>query len=173
MDKPTTLGDIYVQQRYWDKRCKRASARRAAAEKTVEQCYKHLGVMVMVEQVADLLRPHFPDHTLRVLGPFGLRNETAIHAEDDSAITDTQRFYKTVGSLSFRPHHELVQVGNAYLGDGMTLRLVDRTRNTGEYPASSLGGINGFNYPEVKLPDTIEELAELLRASIKRSDEHV
>lgn len=163
MDKPSTLEEIYEQQAFWSQRCDRARAREAAAKKTVEQCYKHLGVVTMVEQLRDLLQPHFPDHELEVLGPFGLANETSIHAK----VADGVGRRSTVGSLSFRPHHVYTDAGNAQLREpGMVLTLVDWSRNTGQYPANSIGGRNQLNFPDKELPPTVEEIADLLGASI-------
>lgn len=172
MDKPTTLAGIYEQQAYWDTRRKRAEHREAAAKKTVDQCYKHMGVKGMVEQLAELLAPHFPDLVFEVMGPFGLSHETSIYVSDPKTLDERNRF-RTVGSLTFRPHTEMRKVGDAWIAEpGQKLRRVDRSRNLGEYPTNSIGAINGFNYPEVDLPGTIEEIADLLRASIKE-DAHV
>lgn len=147
----STLAEIYAKQDWWDARRQRALARQRVAERTVDRCYAHLGVTTMVEQLRDLLAPHFPDHDLRVLGPFGLTNETAIHANDPS---HTDRFIP-MGSISFRP-------------DGNNrLNLVDYSHDTGQFARDSLGGMNGMNHPEVPV-DNVEGLIDVLRASIAR-----
>lgn len=145
------IDEIYANQRKWRMRRDNAERRAETARRTIEGCYKHLGTHVMVTQIAEALAPYFPDYQLEVLGPFGLGNDTVIHANDP---TIQGRGCKAVGSLAFRPY------------DAAGLRLIDRSRNTGEYSASSLGGINGFNYPDVELPDSIEGIAQLLRDSI-------
>lgn len=150
MDNPTTLGEIYAQRDYYAQRLNRARARIAAAEKTVEQCQRHTVHVRMVQQLAALLEPYFPQHKLYVLGPFGLTNQMAIHVNDPAGDADGRTL--TVGSMAFRP-------------DSGRLKRVDHTRNTGEYPAGSIGAINGLNYTEAELPDSIGAIAELLRAS--------
>lgn len=147
-----TLAEIYAKADWWSARRKRAERRCEVAQRTVESCHQHLGVLPMVEAIADLLQPHFPDHDLRVLGPFGLTNECSIHANDPS-VTDR---FNTVGSLTFRP------------AQSNRLYLVDRSRELAQYPVGSLGERNGMNYPEVDMPESIEELVEMLRASIER-----
>lgn len=164
MDKPSTLEEIYEQNTYWTGRQRRARKRRDLAEKTMRQCDKHLGVHRMVEQLRDLLQPLFPDQQLEVLGPFGLTNEMSIHAHVDDP--DTKRGYQIVGSLSFRPEHDLEGEGREMHSTGLRLRLVDRNRTIGNYPTNSIGAMNGMQYAEVELPPTVEEIAMLLGASI-------
>jgi hypothetical protein len=64
-------------------------------------------------------------------------------------------FGAVVGSISFRA-----------FGDHR-LTVIDRSRNTGEYPRNSIGALNGFNYPDVEAPE-IDGLEALLRASIEK-----
>lgn len=145
------IDQIYANQRKWRTRLENAERRAETAERTIRSCRKHLGTYVMVTQIAEALQPYFCDYQLEVLGPFGLGNETAIHANDP---TIEGRGCKAVGSLAFRPY------------DAAGLRLIDYNRNTREYPPNSLGGINGFNHPDVELPATIEGIAQLLQDSI-------
>jgi len=159
---PATLAEVYASHEYWSARRDRARARKRGAERTIEQCDKHLWVSAMVEQVAALLKPHFSGYWLEVLGPFGLANETAIHVIDPK-IEDRRCAANVVGSLSFRPVYE-----DEYTTRRMRLRLVDRSRNSGQYRTGTIGAMNGLNYAEVDAPDTIEELAALLRASMER-----
>lgn len=102
----------------------------------------------MVQQIVELLKPHFPEYKLYVLGPFGIASEVAVHANDPATN-------ETVGSLNFR-----------YSAGTPPLTLIDWSRNTGRYPANSIGALNQLNYPDKEVPGTIEELAHLLRASI-------
>lgn len=146
-----TLDRIYAKQDWWRNRLVNARNRKAQAENTIEQCYQHVGPLVVVTQIAEAMAPHFPDHHLDVLGPFGLGSTTAIHAVDPEGIT--------VASLSFRP------VGD-FLG------LVDYNVDTMEYPPNSLGGINGFNHPTTDIPlGGIESLVALLRTRIETKNE--
>jgi hypothetical protein len=147
-----TLGEIYAKRDWWERRLRRAQERREIANKTVDRCYDHLGPTVLVSQITELLKPYFPEHDLEVLGPFGLASEMAIHVQDP---TSTEHF-KTVGSLTFRYHG----------AQEPPLTLVDRSRDSGRYASNTIGSINGLNYPDKKVPETIEELASLLRASI-------
>lgn len=154
MDKPVSLSDIYARQDFWRGRQDRARKRAAAAEKTAERCYRHLGPVRMVEQIAELLKPYFPEFDLEVLGPFGLTAETSIHVNDPTRLEGRQQYPKTVGSLTFRP------------ADEGRLRLVDRSSSTGEFAPNTLGALNGMNYREIDLPPTVDDLAALLAARV-------
>ncbi|MCV6991888.1 hypothetical protein H7I87_03055 [Mycobacterium timonense] len=132
-----SLAEIYAEYDKWEQRLQRARRRREVAERSVERCYKHLAPTVMVEQVAALLRPHFPQYRLRVLGPFGLCSETAIHAYDERG--------ECVGSVAFRP-------------SGNRLNVVDYRRDSGRFGPNTLGALNGLNHPEVAAPTSVAGL---------------
>ena len=108
------------------------------------------GTVSFVGRLVRALEPHFPMHVLDVLGPFGLTGETAIHVKDSIGIT--------VASLTFRSDEQ---------DDGTKLlRMVDYDNPTNRYPKNSLGAVNGMNYPIVTLPDTVEELVEMIHTQI-------
>jgi hypothetical protein len=156
MNKPTTLDEIYAQRDWWWNRLDRAEKRRLTAQRTVDRCYKHIGVTTTVQHVAQLLQPHFPQYKLYVLGPFGLGSRVSIHANKPTVTGAAS----TVASLDFRPDNN------------GRLRLVDYSRQTREYAPNSVGELNGLNFPEVDLPETIEELAALLQAKINENKEN-
>ncbi|WP_084270642.1 hypothetical protein, partial [Mycobacterium avium] len=140
-----SLAEIYAEYDKWEQRLQRARRRREVAERSIERCYKHLAPTVMVEQVAALLRPHFPQYRLRVLGPFGLCSETAIHAYDERG--------ECVGSVAFRP-------------SGNRLNVVDYRRDSGRFAPNTLGALNGLNHPEAAAPTSVAGLVQVLADSI-------
>jgi len=109
------------------------------------------GATALVGRLVDALRPHFPEHSLDVLGPFGLANETAIHIRD---VDD-----HTVSSISFLPDRN---EQNDY-----SLKRVEHGNPTANYPPNSLGALNGFNRRSAALPATIEDLAQYLRDQLE------
>lgn len=142
---PNSLADIYSEYDRWNLRLDRARRRREVADRTVERCYKHLGPTVIVEQIAELLAPHFPAHQLEVLGPFGLACETVIHANSETG--------ECVGSLAFRSADNRIS-------------LIDRRRDTGRFAPNTIGALNGLNHPSAGVPGRIEDLVQALRDSI-------
>lgn len=155
-----TLDEIYAKQDWWQQRYDNAHKRMRQAERTWATASQHLGVLPMVEQIAAALRPHFPNQTLAVLGPFGLGNTTSIHAYP-IGLTEEQRRGNIgthcVGSLTFRPRP---------IEGNYRLCLVDYNQNTGQYRPGSLGDYNGLNYAEVPMP-SISALISMLWAEIK------
>ena len=95
----------------------------------------------LVKPIAEAMLPFLPDRYFKILGPFGLGCQTAIH------------FYKNgsndaVGngnciSITFEP-------GTLREGD---LFVVDYLVNTGEFSPNSIGAINGMNNPKIPVPD--------------------
>jgi hypothetical protein len=88
-----------------------------------------------------------PEETVELLGPHGIDCLLSIHVG---------RGASTMASVTFRPD-----------GDG-GYRVVDYTRNTGEYPKNTMGERAGANHPDVAMPDDVEEIVAMLRASMER-----
>lgn len=154
-----TLDEIYAKQDWWQQRYDRAHERLGQAERTMHNARKHLGIVPMVNQIRDLLAPHFPNQVLNVLGPFGLGNTTSIHAYPlgiDAVRGNIGSL--CLGSLTFRPR--FVE------SDDYRLCLVDHGQHTGQYRPGSLGDYNGLNYAEVPMP-SISALISMLWAEIK------
>ena len=157
---PTTLAGIYAKQDWWQQRYDRAHERMNQAERTLASAGNHLGVVPMVEQIAALLRPQFPNQVLNVLGPFGLGHTTSIHAYPLGADPRGIGVREILGSLTFRPY------SNADTNYVQRLVLVDYSKPTRQYPPKSLGAYNGLNYAEVDVPE-ISVLVDMLWQQIK------
>lgn len=136
------LAEVYSRHDGWQKRADSARDRIARAERTLESCERHLGVRGVTEGFRDLLAGYFPGRTLEVLGPFGLGHETAIHVTESDGTS--------IAGVNFRPH------------DGNRLHLIDWSRNTGRFPANSIGAVNQLNFDTHPEPATIADVvAEL------------
>ena len=148
MTKNDDLESIYADRDRWVARADNARQRIDRAKRTLDSCTKHLGVGTLTERVRDLVAPYFPRHRLEVFGPFGIANETAIHAVEADGLS--------VAGVRLRPRshgpdHRLLR-----------LHLVDHSRRTDEYPEGSLGSANGLNFPEGDEPATVHDIvAEL------------
>lgn len=102
----------------------------------------------IVKPLANKLKPFFPEtDRIDVLGPFGLGSEVSIHIGD----IHTDEFY----FVTFRP-------GVNDSGQ-FELLMKDYEHQKPNYPINSIGDVNGFNYSDVLVPDSIEELAKFMR----------
>ena len=164
MTEIKSLADIYAKADWWQKRYDRAHDRMGQADRTLKAAGKHLGVIPMVNQICELLRPQFPNHTLSVLGPFGLGHTTTIHAYP-LGLSDEQRRGNLgthcVGSLTFRPYYD-----REHPDRPERLKMVDYDKDLGTFKPGSLGHYNGLQYAEVEVPE-IGGLVDLLWKQIK------
>ena len=142
------LNEVYERRERWIERKDAAEARRRAAERRIEQCYKHLGLRTLLDEVVAVLAPHFPDHVLTAYGPFGLGGETAIY------LAPRHDPEATAAGVRFRT------------GAGSRQHLVDTIHNTGRFPPNSLGALNGFNYEESDEPATLADIVAALNDQI-------
>jgi hypothetical protein len=140
------LAKVYATYDRWAARADSARDRIRRAEKTLKSCDDHLGVDAVATQVAALVARYFPNHKLDVLGPFGLGSEVAIHAIDHTGLA--------VAGVNFRP-----KTGNR-------LHIIDWSRNTGKFPANSMGAINQLNYDTYPEPATVHDIVVNLDAQI-------
>lgn len=84
-----------------------------------------------------------------IFGPFGLCCETSIYLKEYKNMSITKQ---TTYSITLEPQNL------------EKLELVYRTgERTNKYPAGSIGELNGFDCITKPLPETIEEIAKLLR----------
>ena len=89
-----------------------------------------------------------------ILGPFGLRNESGLWIVDKTKDRKELSDY-IVWSLHVSPRYE---------NDGhMQYLTYDTGKRQGNYHPNSLGALNGFDKVEEMLPDTIEEVWELMK----------
>lgn len=112
-------------------------------------------VTVILGGLAEALAPQFPGYVLSARGPFGLACRACLFVHRADA-PDTA----SVGALVFEP-------GDLAVGE---IRLVDTTSTTGTYAPGTLGAFNGLNHPTGPVPDALEEIAALLRATIEAPD---
>lgn len=147
------LAKVYADHDRWQARADSARDRIARAEKTLESCYAHLGVRKIADQVAALVAHYLPNHKLEALGPFGLGHEVAIHAVDGTGVA--------VAGVNFRPR------------DGNRLHIIDWSRNTGRYPANSMGALNQLNYETHPEPATVHDIVLALDAQISDHEKWV
>lgn len=86
-----------------------------------------------------------------IFGPFGLCCETSIYLKEYKNKSITKQ---TTYSITLEPHSI------------ETLEIVYRTgERTNKYPVGSIGELNGFDCITKPLPDTIDEIAKLMRRS--------
>jgi hypothetical protein len=86
----------------------------------------------------------------RVLGPFGLQNEVAIHFGKDFD-TDTKSEY----SIHLVPIN--IEEGK--------IAYKDYSKRTEKYPKGSIGEVNGWNYENIEITDdmTIKDLIDVIK----------
>lgn len=93
------------------------------------------------------LQERMSDVSLELLGPQGLDCLMSIHARHKGI---------TLASLTFRPNMDDVY------------SLVDYSRNTGEYPPNSAGARAHANYPDMPIPEGVDDLVGMLRNQMMR-----
>jgi hypothetical protein len=119
--------------------------------------------------VEDLVRPlakeiikEFPGYHFRLSGPSGLGARVWMRVNEK---------YKEglVAMLAFAPGTRPAEAeglpSGPYIGK---VCLVDYSRDTGEYAVGTVGYQNGFNYPEIPLPDSIEDLVAMIQKQIEK-----
>ena len=108
-----------------------------------------------LEPIAKELIKVFKNRTWKILGPFGLNCESAIHLTK-KGVTGEKRFEdNNLLSVDFRLSSD--KNGNNILV------LVNRLKDSGRYPKGSIGQMNGCNYEEVEMPKTIEDLVKFIK----------
>lgn len=113
-------------------------------EKDMETFKKYpYWVKFLIEPLAKELEKLHPECYSEVLGPFGLTSTVSIHIyrkEDDDAVK-----INNAKSISFRLENE-------------KLKIIDYSKRYGDFPAGSIGAINGCNYGTVECPDSLKEI---------------
>lgn len=87
-----------------------------------------------------------------ILGPFGMRANSSLWIVDKTKDRKELMDY-VVWSISVSPHFD---------GDDMYLTY-DTGKKRGNYAPMSIGALNGFDNVEEMLPDTIEEVWEIMK----------
>jgi len=85
-----------------------------------------------------------------VSGPYGLRAECVIYLNKDGG-EGNRKYLVLTPDFYHKDNHIEIQF------------FYDTGETDERYPANSLGDYNGFNNVSARLPDTLEEIAALLR----------
>lgn len=89
-----------------------------------------------------------------ILGPFGLRANSSLWIVDKTRDRRYEFDKYIIWSISVCPHYD----------DNKMYLTYDTGRKQGNYNPNSLGAMNGFDNVEEVLPDTIEEVWELMKS---------
>ena len=152
-----------AHDREWEQREKELEAKIKQREKSLTNTKKKLDkhwekcphwVDGILEPLAQAMLPHFPGRHYQILGPFGLSCETSIWFVKNGVEGEDRFKDNNILSVTFRPED---LSGNA---GGEALSVVNEHINTQEYPAGTIGEMNGYNHPSVPMPNTIEGLVE-------------
>lgn len=113
-------------------------------------------IQMVAEPIAKELCEYTGHKHFEIYGPFGLRAETTIYLMD---ADERDIIHNDTWSITMMPEFSF----------GMAIpdfRLFYDTGNIREvYPRNSIGGLNNFGHETALLPDTVEEIAKLLRYS--------
>lgn len=118
---------------------------------------------IILENIAKEMLQYFPDRYIyKIYGPFGLGSHTSIwinHPEWN--LNDKEKKNLPNYFFEFSPD----------LSDNCenTLSRIDHKTNTNEFPKGTIGEINGFNHPNIPIPNdtTIFELIKLFYPEFK------
>lgn len=130
--------------------------------------YRRRQIERLEKKVDKLAYPHWHDalkeigeyickqtgYDYEILGPFGLRANTSLWIVDKTKDRRDEFDKYIIWRLSVCPHYA---ENNMYL-------TYDTGRKQGNYNQNSLGAMNGFDNVEEVLPDTIEEVWELMKS---------
>lgn len=114
----------------------------------LERRLEKVGYVSWVDTVVNLLMKDLEEATGlhgEIYGPFGLRGATSIYLREDMSKSITEQTTKSITLTS--------EEDGTYYETGEIVR---------EYPVNSIGWLNGFGRETKKLPDTLEEILELL-----------
>jgi hypothetical protein len=106
----------------------------------------------LVKPIAELLVKEFPDRYYEIL-EFPLGSTTAIHFYRNGVTKENMYEKDNCLSIRFRP-------GDLKTGE---LFAVDTNTNTGEYGKNTVGEINGFNFPSVKVELKVKWLMDFIK----------
>ncbi|MBQ8409096.1 MAG: hypothetical protein IJY39_09575 [Clostridia bacterium] len=124
-------------------------------------------VKCLLEPLAELLMPLLGCDKYRILGPFGLRNETSLWFIKPNSTAQYCDY-----SLSFTvrcEYNDDDDYKGVYCSPSMkNVRLFYNTgRRTNIYPQGSIGELNGFDVIEAPLPDDVDEIIKILKEQEK------
>lgn len=101
---------------------------------------------LLLKPIAEAMLKHLPNRTFKILGPFGMTNETGVHFYK-KGIKEKNKFKgDNCISITFRP---------AELPD---LTVVDYSVDTGQFKPETIGEMNGMNHPSIPIQNDINWL---------------
>lgn len=117
----------------------------------------------LVKPLAEILTPLLECEKYEILGPFGLRaetsiwfkkpNSTATHCDYRLCLTVETSYHK---NYTYKGEYCSPVMSNVYL-------QYDTGKRKSEYQQGSIGYLNGFNTIEEPLPDSIEEIVQIIK----------
>lgn len=109
----------------------------------------------LIEPIRAGFIARFPAYRFETFGPFGMGAHTSIHM---SPVDSDPEGINAVASITFAPDDL----------DHGTIKLLDTSQHLGRYSPGTIGDLNGFNHPTAPLPETFEELCQMLERQIER-----
>ena len=166
MQKITELYDAYLAKEREERRINERIIDRELQIARLEKKKSKLGGWHahLVIPLAEILTPLLECETYEILGPFGLRAETSIWFKKKDSTAKYCDY-----SLTLTLHNEWDK-DNYYKGQYCmsTMKSVHLRYDTYErdnsYAHGSIGELNGFNKIEAPLPESIDEIIELIKS---------
>ena len=166
MEKITELYNAYLAKEREERRINERIIDRELQIARLEKKKSKLGGWHanLVIPLAEILTPLLECETYEILGPFGLRAETSIWFKKKDSTAKYCDY-----SLTLTIHNEWDK-DNYYKGQYCmsTMKSVHLRYDTYErdnsYAHGSIGELNGFNKIEAPLPESIDEIIELIKS---------
>ena len=166
MQKITELYDAYLAKEREERRINERIIDRELQIARLEKKKSKLGGWHanLVIPLAEILTPLLECESYEILGPFGLRAETSIWFKKKDSTAKYCDY-----SLTLTVHNEWDK-DNYYKGQYCmsTMKSVHLCYDTYErdnsYQRGSIGELNGFNKIEAPLPESIDEIIELIKS---------
>ena len=166
MEKITELYNAYLAKEREERRINERIIDRELQIARLEKKKSKLGGWHanLVIPLAEVLMPLLGCDKYEILGPFGLRAETSIWFKKKDSTAKYCDY-----SLSLTVHNEW-EKDNYYKGQYCmsTMKSVHLRYDTYErdnsYQNGSIGELNGFNKIEAPLPESIDEIIELIKS---------
>lgn len=166
MEKITELYNAYLAKEREERRINERIIDRELQIARLEKKKSKLGGWHanLVIPLAEILTPLLECESYEILGPFGLRGETSIWFKKKDSTAKYCDY-----SLTLTIHNEWDK-DNYYKGQYCmsTMKSVHLRYDTYErdnsYAHGSIGELNGFNKIEAPLPESIDEIIELIKS---------
>lgn len=143
------------------------SKQRAYLEGKIE--YRRRQIERLEKRLDNLVFPHYHDalkeigeyiceqtgYDYEILGPFGLRSQSSLWIVDKTKDKREEFGKYIIWSISVIPNYD---------EDNVQYLTYDTGKKVGGYHPNSLGAMNGFDNIEEMLPDTIDEIFELMKS---------